>query len=177
MATLDWLALVLLLFTLLQGIWRGLAQELVMWVGWLCVLLFSSRLAQALAPHLPFQDGSPLARQTLSFVLVVVLILVVARLTAWMAKQMLRWIGLGWLDRLLGALLGGIRGLLILLLLVWVVNQTPFHESASWQASQAVTMSVRGLSLLEMALPTEFGKYIASCAESLASLLSPLSIN
>lgn len=177
MVWLDWLALAVLVLSLAQGIWRGFAQELVMLMGWLAVLIFSSSLAQALSPHLPFQDWAPFALQTLSFVLAVVGILLLARALAWLAKLLLKLIGLGWLDRLLGAVLGAVRGLLILFLMVWVVNQTPFQHSQSWQASQAVTMSLRGSSLLEMALPTEFGKFIASCAESLASLLTPLSIN
>ncbi len=177
MAWLDWFALGLFLFCLAQGIWRGLAQELIMLIGWLIVLIFSSSLAQILMPHLPFQDWAPFARQTLGFVLSVLTILILARALAWVAKRLLKWVGLGWLDHLLGAVFGAIRGLLILSLLIWVVNQTPFQHTESWQASQAVTIALRGLSVLETALPTDFGKFIASCAESLASLLTPLSIN
>ncbi|MEY4285149.1 MAG: hypothetical protein RL111_1824 [Pseudomonadota bacterium] len=177
MAALDWFWLVVLAFAVLQGIWRGLTQELFMFIGWLLVLAFSSLLARWIALHLPFETWSAMAKQALGFVLAVLAILITARLMGWLLRKVIVLVGLGWLDHLLGAVLGLLRGALILLLVVWVIKQTPIERLDFWQDSQGVTMALRGLSWLEMVLPSDFGKFIASCAESLASLVASPSTN
>ena len=177
MAALDWLWLVILSLAVLQGIWRGLTQELFVFIGWLLVLAFSSLLASWIAHHLPFDQWSGMAKQDLGFVLAVLAILLTARLIGWLLRKVIVLVGLGWLDHLLGAVLGLVRGTLILLLVVWVIQQTPVGRLDFWQDSQGVTMALRGLSWLEMVLPSDFGKFIASCAASLASLVASPSTN
>ena len=142
MAPLDWLWMSLLTLGLLQGLWRGLTQELLMLVGWVLVLVFSSPLALALAPRLPFDDWAPLARQTIAFVLAVSLILLAARSLGWVLRKAVVLVGLGWLDRLLGAGLGFIRLALMVLLMVWVGHQTPLQTSEPWTESQGVQIQI-----------------------------------
>jgi membrane protein required for colicin V production len=71
-----------------------------------------------------------------------------------MVKQAVSSVGLGWLDRLLGAFAGLARGLVIVISLTLLINLSPANQSQTWQTSPAVKMAKTGAASLKPILPS-----------------------
>jgi membrane protein required for colicin V production len=135
---LGWVDLAMLgviVFSILVGALRGLTFEVLSLLGWVAAWFAGLWLGPLLAPHLPIgAPGSPLngiAAFACAFLVVLVLWGIAARaVSALVGKTLLRP-----LDRLLGALFGLARGVLVLLVLAMIVSYTPATASPAWRQS------------------------------------------
>jgi membrane protein required for colicin V production len=117
------------------GAVRGLTFEVLSLLGWVAAWFAGLWLGPWLAPHLPVgAPGSPLnavAAFASAFLIVLVLWGLGARaVSALVGKTLLRP-----LDRLLGAIFGVVRGVLVLLVLTWLISHTPASASPAWRES------------------------------------------
>ena len=120
----------------LVGAVRGFTFEVLSLLGWVVAWFAGVWLGPLLAPHLPIATpGSPLngiAAFACAFLIVIVLWGLGARaVAALVGKTLLRP-----LDRLLGAIFGLVRGVLVLLVLATIVLCTPASASPAWRESQ-----------------------------------------
>jgi membrane protein required for colicin V production len=157
---LDWTLIGIGAASALWGLMRGLLREVLSLAGWAASFWLAQRYASELGAWLPIEEGSGTLRQLLGFVLVFVLVLTLCTLLAIVLKKLASAVGLGPLDRLLGAVFGALRGLLLLLSLTIVVGLSPWKSQDIW-VSSTVPQWLRGtLGVLRPLLPTEFGKYL-----------------
>jgi membrane protein required for colicin V production len=128
----------------LRGFVR-VAASLAAWVlGFLAALRFSS----ALGAMLPDFGERPTTRFVVAFVAILLVLLVVGALIGFVASRLLRAIGLGFLDRFLGAVLGLARGLIIVVFLVLLAGLTTLPTKDWWQnATLSPTFTTAALSL------------------------------
>jgi membrane protein required for colicin V production len=75
-------------------------------------------------------------------------------------KQIISVVGLRPVDRILGAIFGLFRGLILLLALSVVVQMTALQESDWWLESQGGPMLMTLLKGLRPMLPEKFGAYL-----------------
>jgi membrane protein required for colicin V production len=137
--TLGWVDIAMLAvvaLSALAGAVRGLTFEILSLLGWVAAWFAGLWLGPVLAPHLPVGvPGSPLngvAAFACAFVIVLILAGFAARaVSALVGKTLLRP-----LDRLLGAVFGVLRGVLVLLALAIVVSYTPLASSDAWRDSR-----------------------------------------
>jgi membrane protein required for colicin V production len=99
-------------------------------------------------------------RYAAGFVLVFVATLFAGALIGFVVSKLLSSIGLGAINRLLGALFGVLRGVLLILAATVIVGMTPWKSSAEWQASVGARWATATLGILKPVLPQEFGKYL-----------------
>jgi membrane protein required for colicin V production len=157
---LDWTLIGIGVASALWGLMRGLVREVLSLAGWVASFWLAQLYASQVGQWLPMAEGSGTMRQLLGFVLVFVVVLTVCTLLAIVLKKLASAVGLGPLDRLLGAVFGALRGLLLLLSLTIVVGLSPWRSQETWQHS-VVPQWLRGALLtLRPMLPTEFGKYL-----------------
>jgi membrane protein required for colicin V production len=157
---LDWTLIGIGVASALWGLMRGLVREVLSLAGWIASFWLAQAYASPVGEWLPISEGSGTVRQLLGFVLVLVAVLVLSTLLAIVLKKLASAVGLGPLDRLLGAVFGALRGLLLLLSITIVVGLSPWRSQEMWQTS-AVPQWLRGTLLsLRPLLPTEFGKYL-----------------
>jgi membrane protein required for colicin V production len=136
--TLGWIdiaMLALIALSALAGAVRGLTFEILSLLGWVAAWFAGLWLGPLIAPHLPVgAPGSALngiAAFACAFLIALILSGLAARaISALVGKTLLRP-----LDRLLGAVFGVLRGLLVLLALAIVVAYTPIGSSAAWRES------------------------------------------
>jgi membrane protein required for colicin V production len=119
----------------LAGAVRGLTFEVLSLLGWVAAWFAGLWLGPWLAPHLPVgAPGSPLnevAAFASAFLIVLVLWGLGARaVSALVGKTLLRP-----LDRMLGALFGVLRGVLVLLVLTLLISHTPASAAPAWRES------------------------------------------
>jgi membrane protein required for colicin V production len=63
-------------------------------------------------------------------------------------------------DRVLGAMFGLLRGVVLLLAATVVMEMTPLKSSVWWQEATGVAVSRGALHGIKPLLPGEFGKYL-----------------
>jgi membrane protein required for colicin V production len=157
---LDWTLIGIGVASALWGLMRGLVREVLSLAGWVASFWLAQLYASQVGQWLPMAESSGTLRQLLGFVLVFVVVLTMCTLLAIVLKKLASVVGLGPLDRLLGAVFGALRGLLLLLSLTIVVGLSPWRSQEMWQSS-AVPKWLHGtLVTLRPMLPTEFGKYL-----------------
>lgn len=132
----DLLLASVLLVSLLVGVMRGVVYEVLSLAGWFVAYL----AAQWLTPWAQGviavgQPGSAL-HHGVSYAVVFLAALIAWGLLARLVRALIRATPLSVLDRMLGALFGGLRGVIILLLIAALVGVTPLEKSVAWQESQ-----------------------------------------
>jgi membrane protein required for colicin V production len=162
MATLDWIFAGVLTLSLLLGAWRGLVYEVLSLLSWIAAFILAQWLAPSAAKWLPMQGAGESLRYAAGFVVVFVASVFAGGLVAFLMGKLVSAVGLRPVDRLLGALFGLARGVLLLMAVTVVVNMTPLRTSADWQASFAARVAGVLLHGLQPVLPQEFGKYLST---------------
>ena len=160
LTTLDWVTLGVLLASLVLGAWRGLVYEVVSVAGWVAGFVLAQWFAPEAAKRLPLSGLSDSLRHAAGFVAVFVASLFAAALLAWVTKKLVEAMGMRPVDRTLGAAFGLIRGMVLLLAIVVVVDMTPLKTDAWWREARSVGVLEAVLRGLKPVLPEEFGKYL-----------------
>jgi len=110
---LDWTLVTILVVSVFGGLVRGFARVAIGLVaailGILAGLWFYGIVAYYLVPYLRTRALA----NFVGFLVIFVLCLVAGALLGRLVAVLLRWSGLGWMDRLLGAGFGAVRGLII----------------------------------------------------------------
>lgn len=162
LSTLDWLCVGVLLASMLVGAWRGLVVEVLSLVSWAAAFVLAQWWAPDVAAKLPMAGAGEQVRYAAGFVLVFVATLFAGALIGFVISKLLSVVGLGAINRLLGALFGVLRGVILILAATVVVGMTPWKSSPEWQASVAAHWAATALATLKPMLPQEFGKYLPS---------------
>ncbi|MCX8516975.1 MAG: CvpA family protein [Rhodoferax sp.] len=162
LSPLDWLCVAVLLVSLLVGVWRGLVVEVLSLLSWLAAFVLAQWLAPDVAGKLPMAGAGEAVRYAAGFLLVFVATLIAAALIGWALSRFLSAVGLGIINRLLGALFGALRGVVLILAATVVVNLTPWKAAPLWQSSVAMHWANGVLASLTPMLPQAFAKYLLS---------------
>lgn len=160
MSSTDWILLALLAASMLVGAWRGLVYEVLSVMGWIAAFLLAQWLAPEVADKLPMQNSGETLRYAAAFVLVFIASVFAAGLVSALMKRLISAVGLRPVDRILGAVFGLFRGLILLLALSVVVHMTALQESDWWADSKGGPMLITLLKGLRPMLPEKFGAYL-----------------
>jgi len=160
MPALDWIFAGVLLFSLLLGLWRGLVHEVISLLGWIAAFVLAQWFAPAVAQHLPMAGATEVIRYAAAFVLVFIATVFACSLLAFVIKKLMTAVGLAPADRLLGAIFGLLRGVVILLAVTVVVGMTPLHTADWWREATGPKVATAVVQGVKPVLPQEFGKYL-----------------
>jgi membrane protein required for colicin V production len=160
-STLDWVFIAVLATSMLLGAWRGLVYELISVASWLAAFVAAQWFAPQVGHWLPMAGAGEQLRYAAGFLVVFIATVFTGGLLAFVVSKMVSAVGLGPMDRLLGACFGFVRGGILLLSAAILVGMTPAKNSALWQSSVGAHMADAALAVLKPVLPKEFGKYLA----------------
>lgn len=133
MTAFDYAVLVIVAASILLGAWRGLVSEVLALAAWVAAILAGRALAPELAPAFADWLKEPAWQYAAGFAAIVVAVLVAVALARLALSKLLRAIGLGPLDRFLGAVFGVARGVLVVLLCVLIGGLTTLPQQAWWR--------------------------------------------
>jgi len=135
MSVIDWAILVALGLSILIGLLRGFVREVISILGWIAGLFLAIRFSAPLAQQIPLEIEWPIVKTLVAGALIVVACVFVAALLGWVMQQIMSAVKLTAADRLLGAMFGLARGLLVLGVLVFFAHDTTFARQAFWRDS------------------------------------------
>src|SRR5258708_3167964 len=135
MTWLDLAVAMVLIISIAWGVWRGLGREMMSPAGWGMAFLAANLFAAPVSELLPASIARPELRSVIAFIAVFIVTLVLAALASIALGKLVRSVGLGNLDRLLGALFGLLRALLIVLAAAIVAGFTALPRSPARKES------------------------------------------
>ncbi|MDY6824699.1 MAG: CvpA family protein [Thermodesulfobacteriota bacterium] len=122
MNIIDMVIIAVLCFTTIRGIFRGLSSELASIIGLLgafyAAFLFYPRVVAMLPEHIPRGTFADIVGFTLIFLSVFIMISVLGLLI----KFALCITMLGWIDRILGAAFGALKGIIFVSVLLFIIT-------------------------------------------------------
>ena len=154
----DFAAIAILLISLLLGLWRGLVYEVLSLLGWPLAFVLSKLFAGNVAPLLPMAQEP--VRITVAYALVFVAALIVWSVLVWLLSRLVKAIGLGWLNSALGGLFGLLRGVLVVLVLVWLAGLTHIPEQPFWRTAHLARTAEDAALLTKALLPDSIAQRI-----------------
>jgi membrane protein required for colicin V production len=161
MTGLDVAVIVVITLSALLGLWRGVIREVFALAAWVaavvCMFLFGTQLAQAL-PLGQFTQGVPWVRTLIGYALMFVGVFVVLSVAGFLFSKAISAIGLSFVDRALGMVFGVIRGVLIVVLLVFVAGATTLPQFAWWRDSVTAKPLATIAAILRNKLPGDLAK-------------------
>jgi len=129
----DYAVIAIVLLSALMGWWRGLVYEVLSLLCWIAAGVVARLFAASAALYMPAALGAEPARIAAAFVALFVVTLIVGGIVTWLLSKLVKWVGLGWLDGLLGTLFGMLRGALVALVLVVLAGMTSLPQEPIWR--------------------------------------------
>jgi membrane protein required for colicin V production len=134
MTAVDWIALAILVASLVIGMVRGFMREALSFAAWIGAFFAARMFSHQVAALIPGLDQEGL-RQVAAVVVIFVLVLVLAHLLALAGGKLMKATGLGGLNHFMGMVFGAARAAVILVLLTLVAGMTALPRSQTWQNS------------------------------------------
>jgi membrane protein required for colicin V production len=133
MTSFDYIALAIVGLSIILSVMRGFLRELLAILGWAAAFIVAKTYSSELMPMMPVDIPTESFRVLASFLVLFLATLLVASLLAIAITTLIKSVGLGWLNRLLGAFFGLARGLLIVCIVVFLAGLTELPSDARWR--------------------------------------------
>lgn len=137
--------------SVLIGLMRGFVFELLSLAGWFVAFIAARWLAPAVQMYIPLGDPGSALNHGAAFAAVFLVTLVGWGFASRLVRVLVRATPLGVPDRLLGAMFGALRGIIILLLLALLIGMSPLESTLAWRQSlgaawlSVAVQSIKGL--------------------------------
>lgn len=160
MTALDWIILLILAACVFRSLMRGLVEEVFSLAGWIVAFIAAKWGAVVIAPLLPIGTASEGMRYFAGFAVVFLAMMIVVLITGHMVKTSIDAVGLTAADKVIGALFGLLRGLVILVGLTLAAGLTQLPRTDFWRhASLSHALEIMATQVKPL-LPQKLAKYI-----------------
>ena len=138
MATFDFIILAIVLLSAIVGLVQGFLREICSLVTWVLAIWLAWQFGPLLVPHL----GGVLSQEPYGLwvgrAIIFVAVLVVGAIIGFLVNHFVRLSLFSGLDRMLGFLLGLVRGVVIVALVIILAQTARLDDEAWWQRSKLV---------------------------------------
>ncbi|MDD5249422.1 MAG: CvpA family protein [Rhodocyclaceae bacterium] len=146
--------------SVLLGLWRGVVSELLALAAWVAALFAARHFGREAGGFLAKWIADPAFAAAAGFAAVFVAVLVVFALGRFVASLMLRAVGLGLVDRMLGAVFGVARGVFIGFVAVLAGGMTALPKEPWWRDATFAPPLETAVIAAKPWLPAELAKRI-----------------
>lgn len=130
MTVADITIILIIVLSLLLGLWRGLVKEAFSLASWVAAVLVAGFFSEPLAGLLANVLDNATVRRILASAVLFVFVMFVGTILGNIMSRLSSAIGLRGVDKALGSMFGVLRGLIIVLLILFLT--TPFEFSTAW---------------------------------------------
>lgn len=156
MTVFDYAFLSVLGLSAVFGLWRGLVGEILGLAAWVLALAAALRYIDVAVSNLASIVDNPRLRVVVAFLLILFAVLLLVSLVKVLLRRLLRAVGLGATDRLLGAVFGLVRGLVISFVLVWIGGVVGMSREPWWHQSLFAPQLEKAVNAIKPELPEDF---------------------
>lgn len=156
----DYVVLGVLGASCVLGLWRGLVSEVLALLAWVVAFFVARQWAYLAAPWFEGLTVEPALHYAGGFVTVFIGVLIVFGLGRLALTFVLRAVGLGLTDRLLGVVFGFVRGLAIVLVAVLLAGLTTMPKEVWWQQASLAPPLETAVIAAKPYLPSEIAQRI-----------------
>ena len=128
----DWAIIAVLGLSILLSLWRGFVREAVSLSGWIAAFVIANMFVGEMAAFLQQWIANVTGRYVAAYALLFAGVLMVAGIAGKLSAQVVKVTGLTLLDRLLGTVFGFARGIIIVLVVVYVLRQLAPPQNVLW---------------------------------------------
>lgn len=128
----------------LFGLWRGLIKEVLSLLTWIAALLVARVYSQYLAGWLVNMIDSSSVRYVTAFAVIFVVVMMAGTVLNHLMAKLLTITGLKLADRLLGGVFGVARGVIIVLVIVFILSVF-VSETERWRQSMLIPYSMAAI--------------------------------
>lgn len=129
----DVLTLTIVGLSIALGMMRGFVREAFALLGWIGAFMIANQLASPLSQFLPASISAPTIRLLGGFIAAFGLSLLVMSLVTKVLSELIKLIGLGGFDKILGGIFGGVRGIVIMIIIVTISGLTSLPKQEGWR--------------------------------------------
>jgi membrane protein required for colicin V production len=133
MTSFDYVVLAIIGLSIILSVMRGFFREALAILGWIAAFVTAKTYANQILPMMPEDIPTESLRILAAFLVLFFATLLVATLLAIALSSVFKKMGLGWLNRLLGAFFGLTRGILIVCIVVFLAGLTELPNDARWR--------------------------------------------
>jgi membrane protein required for colicin V production len=158
--TLDTIVLIILLGSILVSILRGFFREVLSLAGWVIAFIMAGIWGADAAVIMPEAITVPALRVAGGYVTVFLVTLLLANILNWIIDSLLQATNLKPVDRMVGAVFGLVRGMLIVMGLVVLAGFTELPKQPVWKNSLTAPTLVWSVQTAKPLLPNALANYI-----------------
>lgn len=156
----DALFLLLFFLSVTLGLLRGLVAEVFSLIALFINIGVANHYAGNLAPWVSQHVALPGLQYALAFAILYGFMWLITSTIAYFFGSIVSALGLGWLDHILGTLFGGLRGIVIILVIVLIVGLTPIPREAIWQEAMFTASAEHVVEALRPMLSAPLQKHV-----------------
>lgn len=160
MTIFDYLVLFVLLASLIISLMRGLVKEMLSLAGWIVAFVVANAYGAALAALLPEAIPGEVIRLMLAFIVLFIGARLLMGLLSMAVGALIEAGGLTVADRLLGAIFGLGRGLVIVLAAVILCGMTSIPQQDFWKHALLSPWAEAGARTVKPFLPSALAQHV-----------------
>ena len=128
----DWVIVVVLVVSVLLSLWRGFVREALSLAGWVLAFIVANLFVDQMASELAWAINNVTGRYVAAYAILFVGTLAASTVLTYLAAQLVKATGLSLLDRLLGTVFGFARGVILILVCVFILRQLVSPTDLLW---------------------------------------------
>ncbi len=137
MNELDYAIIGVMLLSIIVGAVRGAIREVMNIAGWVIAFILAHTFAANLATYFADWAVEPVLRLVVAWLIIFLVVLLGVALISSLVTGLIKKLGLSGLDRSVGAMIGVLRGALVLLALTLAAGLTKVPQSNIWREATA----------------------------------------
>lgn len=136
MTIIDWALVAIIAISTVFSIWRGATREVLSLTTWVVAGLLAFRFHGLFANILSQYVESPVLSALISALIIIVAVVIVGTLLGGLIAKGIARVGLGPIDKLFGMVFGALRGALIIIVPVMMLQATEIPSEPWWKKSK-----------------------------------------
>ena len=160
MTTFDYVVIGIVTVSLLLGLWRGVVGELVALAAWGIGIFAAIEYGAVAGNQLYTGVADPTMRMLAGCATIFIGVLLAMSIIGWAVRNMVKALGMSLSDRLLGAVFGLARGLLMILVLVALGGMTNAPKQEWWKSATFAAPLETAVMVTKQWLPEDVAKRI-----------------
>jgi len=139
MVFIDYFLAFIILISLFFGFYRGFIRELLALIGLVIAFYCANKYSSLFISYVPFGFDATI-NTLIIYLAIFILILIASALIIKLINKFIRSAGLSFINIFMGGFFGFIRGLLISMLIIYLVEKSEFPLTESWHTSSVVIL-------------------------------------